>query len=128
MQTRRTLPEARQKPKDDPLAIPAGGGGESFGEGLRLPGARCAAALEMLRGDFESRPLAWTSTIKGLAARALSDKPGASPDSVSMVEHFAKHMPAGQAGKGIQHLVYAIAINPDAFGQGEWKEAKLSWP
>ena len=104
LQTQRTLLEAQQKPMDDPRAVLAGGGGESFGEVLRIPGARGAAALEMLRGDFESRPLAWTSTVKGLAARALSEEPGALPDSVSMVKYYAKHMPVGQAGKGIQHL------------------------
>ena len=89
----------------DPLTMLMGGDG-GFGDGLKLPGARGAAAMEMLRVDFESRPRAWTATVRAMAQRALAEDPMCDLQGVSMTEYAIKHFPWGVSNRQVTHLGY----------------------
>ena len=102
----------------EPLRGLARDGGDADG-GLRLPGAKGAAALELYRNDLEQDPGHWSKRIRMNAQRAVSETldPERAP---TMHEFMLKYMPWGKAGRGITYLGFLIATSLDCMHRGEW--------
>ena len=94
------------------------------GDGLRLPGAKGAAALELYRQDLLRDPESWSSTIRCNAARALSENSSAA--DMSFLEFLTKFMPWGKAGRGMTYIGFLIGHALDQMGRGEWHRAETT--
>ena len=112
----------------DPMSVLLGGGDDmGGGPGMKLPGAKGAAALEIWRRQLEANPASITATVRRNARRALAASDADTDPRVnSMREFLAKAVAFGQA-KGVAYLAYGIATVVDflAAGQAERAEATL---
>ena len=112
----------------DPMSVLLGGGDDmGGGPGMKLPGAKGAAALEIWRRQLEANPASITATVRRNARRALAASDADTDPGVnSMREFLAKAVAFGQA-EGVAYLAYGIATVVDflAAGQAERAEATL---
>ena len=88
--------------------------------GIKLPGARGAAALELYRADLEARPQVWSQKIRSNATRAVGIAPAMQGEDMGMQGFLLRFMPWGKAGKGVTYLGFLIAQVLDLFEVGQW--------
>ena len=108
--------------KQDPLRSLLGDDGGD-GSGLRLPGAKGAAALELYRQNLEQDPASWSKRIRANATRALHES---GTGEASMVDFLTKFMPFGKAGKGMTYVAYLMAHAADQMLRGDWYRAEAT--
>ena len=106
----------------DPLKHLAGSGG---GDILSLPGARGAAALELYRRDFLSKPEVYTKTVRENAAVALDMHVDAPPANL-FVSFLTRYMAWGRASKATVHLAYGMGHCLDQMAAGRWSHAEAT--
>ena len=118
LKTQELLLSTRSAPPG-PLHGLATNGGDEIG-GVRLPGARGAAALEIYRSELEQNPQLWSQRIRGNAARAVGETAASPTGDVPMLEFLLRYMPWGKAGRGVTYLGFLIAQALDCFHRGQW--------
>ena len=88
--------------------------------GGKMPGARGAASMEMLRRDLNARPTAWSAIIRGNAEQALagtSDDPD--PRVRSLVEFVVRTGTISKGNRTAAYLGYGIARVADLQARGQ---------
>jgi len=130
MQTQAALSDklkGRKSPEGEDAigGLPSGGADEDGGDaGLKLPGAKGAAARAAFRTEVRRRPLHVARTIYRNFASAMSWEPLASqgsssvPDRASMRSHFTQRVAFGSY-KTLAHLGFSIATAWDWLMAGE---------
>ena len=123
MQTQKLIMERfaamEEKKPGGPLTDLATSGADDIA-GIKLPGARGAAALELYRADLESRPQAWSQKIRSNAVKAVGITPALKGEDIGMQGFLLRFMPWGKAGKGVTYLGFLIAQALDLFEAGQW--------
>ena len=119
--------------------MPAGGGPDALaglmqpglddgsGGGGRMPGARGAASMELLRRDLQARPSAWAAMIRRNAEEALAgstDDPD--PRVRSMVEFVMRTGTITRANRTSAYLGYGIARVADLMSRGRHDMAEAT--
>ena len=113
-----------QQSRRDPLRDLVGGDGDGDGSGLKLPGAKGAAAMEIYRQDLEAHPEQWSQRIRANTARAMHEV--GSAEKPSMIDFMVRFMPWGKTGKGMTYMGFLLAHALDQMGRGEWHRAEAT--
>ena len=101
----------------DPLSLLAEGDSWGGSSGLRLPGARGAAAMELLRTDLRERPAAATALVRRNRREQLTGSGDEGGLADTTTNYLTRMVPFGQA-KSAAYMAYGVAAAFDAMERG----------